>query len=578
MNVLIKSHFPRFWGTFFAFLFFAGISHAQTPYSNTDRFVPVIAKNGMVSSATPYASQIGRDVLANGGNAIDAAVAVGFALSVTFPSAGNLGGGGFMIVHLAEENRTFAIDYREMAPALAHRDLYLDEQGNVDRHRLAFSVQSAGVPGTVAGLLYAHAKYGSLPLADLLNPSIALAQDGMKVPFALEFSLDSHKTFLQKNPASTAKFYDKEGNAPTAGTNWKQPNLANTLLRIRDHGRQGFYQGQTADLIVAQMQAHDGLITHADLKGYQVKERDVIWGEYRGYRIASMPPPSSGGVHLIQMLNVLEGYDLRASGHNTAQTIHLMTETMRQAYADRSKYLGDPDFVDVPVEALTSPEYADKIRDMIPLDSARQSLDIAPALTSAPESPSTTHFSVMDSHGNAVSNTYTINYTYGSGITVPGAGFLLNNEMDDFSAKPGVPNAYGLIGGQANSVQARKRPLSSMTPTIVFRDNKPFLVTGSPGGSRIITATLQTIINMIDFDMNLAEAVSVARFHHQWLPDTVYLDPLFNQDTQALLEEMGHHTETHPWALGRTNSVVWDQGYFQGIADPRDWNAAAVGY
>lgn len=577
MKVLIKSQITMFLVSLCVGLASAA-SFAQNPiYASNNRFFPVVATDGMVSSATEVSSLIGRDILAQGGNAIDAAIAVGFALSVTFPGAGNLGGGGFMLVHLASEERTFAIDYREMAPALAHRDLYLDAQGNVDTQRIAFSLQAAGVPGTVAGLLHAHAKYGSLPLAQLIQPSIDLAEQGLKVNFALQFSLQSQQEFLRKDPASRAKFYREDGSAPVAGSIWKQPELAQTLIKIRDHGRAGFYQGSVADHIVRQMQAGDGLIRHQDLLDYQVKERQVIWGEYRGHRIASMPPPSSGGIHLIQMLNVLEGYDLTQSGHNTAATIHLMSEAMRQAYADRSKYLGDPDFVEVPVAALTSKSYAKKIRNMIPLDKARNSIDVAPALTDFPESPSTTHYSIMDQYGNAVSNTYTINYTYGSGITVPGAGFLLNNEMDDFSAKPGVANLYGLIGGTANSVAPKKRPLSSMTPTIVFKGDKPFLVTGSPGGSRIITVTLQTIINMIDFKMNVAEAVAAPKFHHQWLPDTLYFEPLFNTDTQALLAEIGHNTKAHPWSLGRAHSVVWDNGYFQGTADPRDWGAAAIG-
>lgn len=557
-------------------------AHAQSVDSqiinDQDRFVPALAQHGMVASADKMASDIGRDILKQGGNAVDAAVATGFALAVTLPEAGNIGGGGFMLVHLSKDNRTFAIDYREIAPALASKNMYLDAEGNVVEQRVAYSRMSAGVPGTVAGLLHAQNKYGHLPLKDVLQPAINLAENGFAVSPSLYVSLLQHRDYLIKNPASAAKFFDKNGNPPAPGSNWKQPELAKTLKAILKNGRDGFYSGEVARQFVKDQQDHGGLISLSDLAGYQVKERGVIWGTYRNVRIASMPPPSSGGILLVEMLNILEGYDLASSGHNTARTLQKMIEAMRQAYADRSKYLGDPDFVKNPTKTLTSKSYADVQRDKIPDGRARSSKDVYPGIGRFDNSPSTTHFSVMDANGNAVSNTYTINYTYGSGITVPGLGFLLNNEMDDFSSKPGVPNAYGLIGGQANAVAAKKRPISSMTPTIVFKGDKPWLVTGSPGGSRIITATLQTITNMVDFNMNVAESVSAARIHHQWLPDVVYVDPEFNLDTRYLLKEMGYKTETHPWALGHTNSVVWDHGWFQGAADPRDWNAKASGF
>jgi len=540
-------------------------------------FIPEIAKNGMVSSQEAIASQVGADILAAGGNAIDAAVAVGFALAVTLPQAGNVGGGGFMMVHLADTNKQIAIDYREMAPQRAHRDMFLDHNGEVDRERAGFSHLAAGVPGTVAGLLHALENYGTMSRAQVLAPAIQLATEGFEVNYGLEGGLKSRVERLTAN-AATAKAYYKANNEPyRAGEILKLPDLAMTLQRISDKGRDGFYKGKTADLIVAEMSKHGGLIDHDDLEGYKVVERIPVRGEYKGYEIVSMPPPSSGGVHLIQILNILEGFDLKASGQNSAQTLHFMIEAMRRAYADRSKHLGDPDFYAVPVNQLTDKAYASKLRAGIDPLKASKSSDIAPSKLLPDDGPNTTHYSVSDRFGNLVANTYTLNYSYGSGITVEGAGFLLNNEMDDFSAKPGSPNAYGLLGDEANAVEPKKRPLSSMTPTLIFEKGKPMAATGSPGGSTIITVVLQTVLNMIEFDQNIATATATPRIHHQWLPDRTVAEPGISRDTVRLLEAMGHKIVDRKFTLGSTQSVAIDGEYHYGYSDSRRPGAATVG-
>jgi len=540
-------------------------------------FIPSIAKQGMVSSQEAIATQVGADILAAGGNAVDAAVAVGFALAVTLPQAGNVGGGGFMMVHLAESNRQIAIDYREMAPVRAHRDMFLDSSGEVDRERAGYSHLAAGVPGTVAGLLHALEKYGTMSRAQVLEPAIKLAKDGFKVNYGLESGLIARTARLTAN-AATAKAYYKANNEPyRAGELLVLPDLAKTLKRISDHGRDGFYKGVTADLIVAEMERHGGLIDHEDLEGYKVVERMPVRGQYKGYEVVSMPPPSSGGVHLIQMLNILEGYDLKASGQNSAKSLHLMIEAMRRAYADRSKHLGDPDFYAVPVKQLTDKGYAAELRSTIDPEQASKSIDISPSKLLPDDGPNTTHFSVSDRHGNLVSNTYTLNYSYGSGITVEGAGFLLNNEMDDFSAKPGSPNAYGLIGDEANAVEPKKRPLSSMTPTLVFEKGQPMAATGSPGGSTIITVVLQTVLNMVEFDQNVATATAAPRIHHQWLPDRTIAEPGISPDTVRILESMGHKIVDRKFTLGSTQSVAIDGEYHYGYSDPRRPGAATIG-
>jgi gamma-glutamyltranspeptidase/glutathione hydrolase len=537
---------------------------------------PVISRYGMVVSPNDLASRIGADILARGGNAVDAAVAVGFALAVTYPSAGNIGGGGFMLVYLAAEDRVVAIDFREMAPSAASRDMYLDAQGDVQNDKARFSHLSSGVPGTVAGFHHALTKYGTLSWAEVIAPAIELAADGFPVYRHLSEKFKSYRTRLLKSAASRQAFFKPGAVAYETGEILRQPDLAWTLGEIAAHGREGFYQGEVARKIVAEMVAGGGIVTLEDLANYQVIERSAVEGSYRGYRISSMPPPSSGGVHIIQMLNILENFDLRAAGQGSARSTHLIAEAMRLAYADRSEHLGDPDFYDVPVDWLTSKEYGRELAASIPQDKARLSADVRPGVKPVFESPNTTNFVAMDVAGDVAVVNYTINLSFGSGVTVSGAGFLLNNQMDDFSAKPGSPNAFGLLGKEANAIAAGKRPLSSMTPTIVFRDGKPFLATGGAGGSKIITAVLGTIINTIDFEMNIADAKHAPRIHHQWYPDILYLERGFSPDTIAILKGMGHQVKT-PNYSGLVQSATSHDGYFFGATDPRAGEGGAIG-
>ena len=540
-----------------------------------EAFHPLPSRGGMVVSQERLASEIGSEILLRGGNAIDAAVATGFALAVTLPQAGNLGGGGFMLVYLAAENRTIAIDYREMAPQRAYRELFEDPNGNVDTNRVRFGLQSSGVPGTVAGLAYALETYGSMSLGEVLKPAIALAKNGIVVSDTLAQSLAWRGEQLRKNPASVAYFFNPDGSPLRVGQDWRQPDLAWSLQQIASHGPRAFYSGAIADKIVATMQAGGGLVSMTDLAAYRVVEREPVYGDYRGYRVASMPPPSSGGVHLIQMLNMLETWPVGDLDHNSAAYIHRLTEVMRLAYADRSKYLGDPDFVDVPVAELLDKAYARRLVETIDLQRAGDSSKVRPGLQLDHESSETTHYSVWDREGNVVSNTYTLNFSFGNGVSVAGAGFLLNNEMDDFSAKPGVPNAYGLVGAEANAIEPGKRPLSSMTPTIVFHQGKPVLATGSPGGSTIITVVLQLILNSVDFGMNIAEATAVPRVHHQWQPDELMLEPLVGVDTRRLLEKMGHHVNSRSRLIGKLQSIQAHDGILFGSSDNR-WPGGGV--
>lgn len=547
------------------------------------RFHPVVARNGMVVAQERLAARAGRDIMKAGGNAVDAAVATGFALAVTHPQAGNLGGGGFMLIHLPDEGRTVAIDYREMAPAAAYRDLFLNEDGDVDNAKARFSLASSGVPGTVRGLLQAHRTYGKLPLKTVMAPAIALARDGFELDWALAESLARYQKRMTGDPAASV-FFKPDGTAYEAGERLVQADLARTLHAISEHGDSVFYEGWIADRIVETMDAGDGLITHEDLKGYVAKAREALSAEFMGYEIVTMPPPSSGGVHVLQMLNVLSGYDLRAMGHNSAAYIHHLTEAMKYAYADRSLYLGDPDYVVVPVETLMSDAYGDEVRSRINSDRATPSTEIGPTPGLADESRDTTHFSVMDADGMMVSNTYTLNFTYGNGKMVKGAGFLLNNEMDDFSAKPGVPNAFGLLGGEANAIEPGKRPLSSMTPVIVLKDGKPHLVTGSPGGSRIITTVMQVVLNATVFDMNPMQAVAMPRIHHQWYPDKLFVEPGFPADSRRLLSAMGHNIrldlqDGFDRVMGSAQTIgVHKNGHKLGAADPRRPGSEAAGY
>jgi len=548
----------------------ADVASSEAPLIDfRSRFVPVAASGNMVVGPERLASEAGLIMLNQGGNAIDAAVATGFALAVTLPRAGNIGGGGFMLVHLAAENRNVFIDYREMAPAAATRDMFLTPEGEVDKRLAYFSHKASGVPGTVAGLIHALEQYGTLPLETVIQPAIDLAANGFIMDITLHQNLSARAERLARDPETKRIFLREGGEAPAIGSLFKQPDLAGTLQRIADKGLEGFYAGKTAELIASDMAANDGLITQEDLASYVAVERTPVTGQFRGYDIVSAPPPSSGGIHVIQMLNILEPYPLETWGHNSAQYLHHVIEAMKLAYADRSVQLGDPDRMDAPIDFLLAKDYATTRRGIINSAQATASAKIAAGVMPAPESPDTTHYSVADSAGNVVSNTYTLNFSFGSHITIPGTGILMNNEMDDFAARPGFPNAYGLVQGEKNSVAPGRRPLSSMTPTLIFRDGEPWLATGSPGGSLIITAVMQTVLNAMTFDMNIAEAAAAPRIHHQWMPDRVLIEPGISRDTLDILEGMGHNIETTRRTLGRTNSIQLDGPWRYGYSDLR---------
>lgn len=546
-------------------------------YNSSSTSHPESGLHGMVSSREKLSTQAGLEVLKNGGNAIDAAVTLGFAMAVTTPQAGNIGGGGFMLVHSADTNTTVAIDYREKAPFAATRDMFLDENGDVDKELSRYSRMAAGVPGTVAGFALALEQYGTISLAEALAPAIDLAENGFPVNEDLYESLKTGKPRLEKHSPHTLEyFYDEAGIPYPPGHIVKLPTLANSLKLIAKKGADAFYKGEIADLIVADMEANGGIITKKDLAQYKAVVREPIRGTYKGYEVVSMPPPSSGGVHIVQILNILEPLDLKSHGHNSAKTIHLMAEAMKFAYADRSKHLGDSDFYPVPVDWLTSKEYAADIRSRMNMDKATPSVDILPG-EPIHEGLDTTNFTVIDNLGNAVANTYTINFSFGSKIMPEGTGFFLNNEMDDFSSKPGVPNAYGLIGGEYNSIESEKRMLSSMSPTLVLKDGKPYLLTGSRGGSQIITVALQVVLNVIEHGMNLTEAVSASRIHHQWLPDVLRMERGISLDTQALLTQMGYEVKVGG-AMGTANTVSHQEDVYYGAADPRRPDTHAEGY
>ncbi|ETF02897.1 gamma-glutamyltranspeptidase [Advenella kashmirensis W13003] len=541
-----------------------------------DIFHPVIAKNGMVASEQRLASDIGLEILKKGGNAVDAAVAVGFALAVALPNAGNLGGGGFMMVHDAKSGKTIALDFREMAPAKAGRDMYLDDKGQVINNKSLYTHFAVGVPGTVKGMEHALKKWGTMSLADVIQPAIALAEKGYAVSPTLAEALEVEKDNLGKWDTTKAVFF-KDGEPLKAGDPLVMKDLAASMKMIAEQGSDAFYKGAIADQIVQEMSKHQGLISKEDLANYKVVEREPVTGEYRGYQVVSMPPPSSGGIHIIQMLNVLEHFPLNETGPNSAKTIRLVAETMKRAYADRSEYLGDTDFVKVPQKGLIAKSYADDLARLVGEDKVTPAKDIKPGGPQKYESDQTTHYSVVDKDGNAVAVTYTLNLNFGSGIVAGNTGILLNNEMDDFSAKPGVPNAFGLIGGDANAIEPGKRPLSSMTPTMVLKDNKPWLVTGSPGGARIITTVLQTLINSIDFGMNPAVAAALPRFHHQWLPDELRLEPGFSPDTIDLLKKQGYKVVIKP-TMGRTQTIQIRDNMMYGFSDPRNPDGVTVGF
>jgi gamma-glutamyltranspeptidase / glutathione hydrolase len=551
---------------------------APVPTAERDPNQPVVAANAMVVSASAIASDIGNQVLRDGGNAIDAAIATGFALAVTYPTAGNIGGGGFMVIRFPD-GRTTAFDFREKAPLKANPNMFLDEKGEYSSTIHHNSHIAVGVPGTVAGFALAHEKYGKSKWSDLVSPAVKLARDGFAAPPGLARSLAGlvrPESRYARYPA-TVQAYSRGGVAYAEGETIRLPDLARTLDRIQTQGRDGFYKGETARLLAEEMKRGGGLITEEDLARYQAKERVPVKGTYRGYEIISMPPPSSGGIAMIEMLNILEGYDLKALGHNSAQHVHYMTEAMRRAFLDRARFLADPDFAKVPAERLMSKAYAQQLRASINPQkaSASQPADV----TVANESMETTHYSVVDKSGTAVSVTYTLEAGYGSGIVVPGAGFFLNNEMGDFNAKPGLTNASGLIGTDPNLARPEQRMLSSMTPSIIARDGKLVAVIGSPGGRTIINTVMQVASNLIDFGMNIQQAVNAPRIHHQWLPDRLSIEENgVSPEVAEKLKLMGH-TVNVGGRQGTAHSIMIDaRGRRLGAPDARDRDASAAGH
>jgi gamma-glutamyltranspeptidase/glutathione hydrolase len=550
---------------------------------------PVAAENGMVVTAQRLATEVGVDVLRRGGNAIDAAVAVGYALAVVYPAAGNLGGGGFMTIQLADGRKTF-VDFREKAPLAATRDMYLDAAGNVVKGSTTVGHLAVAVPGTVAGLELALAKYGTLPRADLMAPAIRFAEQGFVLDAGDAEMFATATEAFKVDPATRAIFLKADGRPYESGDALIQKDLAATLRQIGEAGAAGFYKGPVARAIVASSRAGKGLIDFADLDQYAARELPPIECDYRGYRVVSAPPPSSGGVILCEMLNVLEGYPLKDWGFRSAQAVHVQIEAMRHAYADRNSYLGDPDFVRNPVDRLLDKGYAARIRAAIDPSRAALSKDIRPGV--APHAPhegsNTTHYSIVDGQGNAVSVTYTLNDWFGAKVTAAGTGVLLNNEMDDFTAKLGTANIYGLVQGEANAIAPGKRPLSSMSPTIVSRDGRPVLVVGTPGGSRIITVVLHTIINVVDYGMTVQEAVDAPRFHQQWLPNPTQVETFaLSPDTRRILEGMGHvfagpQPANHAAAIligaPALGAPPVGRNRFYGANDPRRNTGLALGY
>jgi gamma-glutamyltranspeptidase/glutathione hydrolase len=534
--------------------------------------MPLEAKHAMVASKDRIASKVGVDIMKKGGNAVDAAVAVAFALAVTWPAAGNIGGGGFMLIRTAD-GKAEAIDYRERAPWAATRDMYLDANGTVIKGLSTDGWKAVGVPGTVAGLALAHKRHGKLPWKDLVEPARKLAAGGFTVDQFYAHVLRLDETGKKINPfAESRRIFLRDGRPFETGQTFVQPELARVLARIEKDPRD-FYEGETAGRIVSAMKKNGGLVTAKDLKSYAPAVREPLRGGYRGHELIVMPPPSSGGIALIEMFHMLEHYELASMEFGSARYDHTMLEVMRRAFADRSKFLGDPDFVKLPVATLTSPEWADERMKSIDPDRATPSTEIGPGSVPGYESSDTTHFSIVDPDGNMVSNTYTLNDWFGAGVTVPGTGILLNNEMDDFTSHPGVPNEYGLIQGPANAIQPNKRPLSSMTPVIALDHGKPWLAVGAAGGPRIITTVLEIIVNLVDFKMDLQEALDASRIHHQWMPDEVYWENLgVNPDTRAALEKMGYAFRSKPLDyISDANAVMVDPatGVRIGAGDPR---------
>jgi gamma-glutamyltranspeptidase/glutathione hydrolase len=545
---------------------------------------PVRAQHGMVASTSSIASQVGVDILQRGGNAVEAAIAVAFAEAVTHPAAGNIGGGGFMMIRLKNGTAT-AIDYREMGPAAANRNVYLDKDGNLIKGEGSSTVgyRAAGVPGTVRGMELALKKYGSAKMtwAQLTEPARRLAAEGFPLSHSYAASLRGNQELLAPYEDSKRIFLNN-GEFFKEGDLLRQPELAATFARLQKYGPNEFYEGQTARLITEDMKRHNGLITMADMHNYVAKEREPLRSTYRGYEVISMPPPSSGGAVLIEMLNILEGYDLKSFGWSSSDRYHLMTEAMRRAFADRAAFMGDTDFVKVPIAGMIDKKYAARLRQTIASDRASTSAEVRAGKPPGYESEETTHFTIVDKDGNAVANTYTLNGGYGSGVVAKGTGILLNNEMDDFAAKPGTPNAYGLIQGENNAVAARKRPLSAMTPTFVMRqDGSLWFAIGSPGGPTIINTVLQVITDIIDYDMNIQQAIDAPRIHHQWLPDELVYEPFgLSADTKHALEVRGHKLVTKPRYMGDAEGIMIEEktGVRLGASDPRGADSSAVGY
>ncbi|MCI0622469.1 MAG: gamma-glutamyltransferase [Acidobacteria bacterium] len=560
-----------------AFCVLVGACPTPSPIFRAASKSPVHAKHGMVASAEKRASQIGIDMLKKGGNAVDAAVAVGFALAVTHPTAGNLGGGGFMMIRFAG-GETVCIDYRETAPAAAGREVYVDSSGQVVPKASTEGYRASGVPGTPAGLCLAQKKYGRLSLKEVMQPAIDLAEKGFPVSEHLSESLRKAADLLGLFPESR-RVYLNEGKYFEPGEWLLQKDLASSLRAVRDQGAEAFYRGLVARRIASVYAEHGGWITQQDLASYEPRFRTPLRGSYRGYEVITMPPPSSGGTVLLEMLNGLEGYDLSSMGAGSSRTIHLVTEVMRRAFRDRAELMGDTDFVKVPVSQLISKSYALEIRKQIDPDKASVSLSLPARVLPAPEATETTHFSVVDKDGNAVANTYTLNGGYGAGVTLEGTGILMNNEMDDFTSKPGVPNAYGLIQGEANAIVPGKRPLSAMTPTFLTREGKLFLVIGSPGGPTIMNTVLQVILNLVDFGFTIQEAIDAPRFHHQWLPDELRLEqPGFSEDVTKALEARGHRLVFRSF-MGDAEGILVEPktGALLGASDPRG-DGLTVGY
>ncbi len=538
---------------------------------------PVVGRNGMVATQNFLATRIGVDILRQGGNAVDAGVAVGLALAVTLPRAGNVGGGGFILVHLAEENRTVAVDFRETAPAAAYADMFFGEDGEVDNEEYRFSHKSSAIPASVAGFDHLLREYGTMSWREVAQPAIELARDGMVVWEDLAVNLARSKPRLSANPASRAKFYKPDGSNYEVGDLYRQPDLAWTLEQIAEDGADAFYKGEIARRIASDMAKHNGLITMEDLANYRVTEREPVRGTFRGYDIAAMSAPSSGGMHIVQMLNIFENFPLKEMGYGSADAMHVMAESMKLAYADRSKYLGDPDYLDLPVGALTSKDYAAELSRGISLSRARPSSDVGPGNLAPYESPETTHYSVLDSEGNALVNTYTLMFSYGSGVVIDGTGILMNNNLGNFTLRPDIPDAFGLMGSADNQIAAGRRPVSSMTPIIVLRDGQPFLLTGSPGGSRIITTNLQLLVNVLEHGMNIADATARPRMHHQWYPDRLEVESGFSPDVIRALRARGHDVQFSA-GMGSLQTVMFSDGLFYGYGDPRRPGSMALGY